>query len=102
MSLAFLAISMLFISCEKDETKADGEIMFWYNSWGTNATVYLDGESGMVTSYYADYNPDCEAIGCATFTLPEGTYSYTASSSFSTWEGQVLVVKNRCSKILLK
>ena len=97
---SLLVLSILCASCEKE--KLDGEVMFWYNTWGTNATIYIDGESGMITSYYPDYNPACGALGTATFTLQEGTYSYTASSSFNTWEGQVKVSPNGCLKMLLQ
>lgn len=78
-----------------------GRVMFWYNSSGTNATVNIDGYTGAVTAYYSTYNPTCGDAGCATFTLPTGSYYYSASSSFSSWNGTVTVTKNGCSRVLL-
>ena len=78
-----------------------GRVVFWYNSTGTNATVYINGQTGYVTQYYASYDPSCGSGGCANFTLPTGSYSYSASSTFSNWSGNVTVYANGCSKVLL-
>src|SRR5690349_13179364 len=75
-----------------------GKAMFWYNSNGTSATVYVGGYTGSITQYYAGYDPNCGASGCANFTLPIGTYSFYAESTFSTWSGTITVTKNGCSK----
>lgn len=78
-----------------------GSVVFWYNSAGTNATVYINGQTGLVTSYYSGFDPTCGSSGCANFTLNTGTYSWSASSTFSNWSGTVTVYKNGCSKVLL-
>src|ERR1035437_3867610 len=71
-----------------------GDVTFWYNSNGYNATVYVGGYVGYITSYYSSTYPTCGSNGCANFTLSVGTYYYTASSSNSSWEGYVTVTKN--------
>lgn len=78
-----------------------GDATFWYNSNGTTATVTVGGYTRYITAYYSTYNPSCGSSGCANFTLPTGTYSYYASSTFSTWSGNITVSKNGCTRILL-
>lgn len=81
----------------------NGKATFWYNSVGTTATVYMGGQSGQITVYYTSGTPTCgSATGCANFTLPTGTYNYSASSTFSTWSGQVTIDKDNCKLILLQ
>lgn len=78
-----------------------GRVTFWYNSNGTNATVYVGGYVAYVTQYYPTYDPSCGSSGCANFTLPPGTYSYSASSTWSSWSGYVTITKNGCAMICL-
>ena len=78
-----------------------GQAVFWYNSNGSNATVYVGGQTGYITNYYSTYNPNCGSNGCANFTLPVGSYSFSASSTWSTWSGNITITKNGCSKMLL-
>ena len=82
--------------------KYTGNITFWYNSNGTKATVLVGGQTGYITQYYPTYNPSCGSSGCANFTLPTGSYSYSASSTFSSWSGNILVTENGCSLVLLQ
>ena len=117
-------MSMLFSSCEKEEAEiygcihpsatnyssyatADdgsceysGEVMFWYNSNGTSATINIGGKIRYISSYYSSA-PSCGSSGCATFTLPIGSYNFMASSTWSTWSGTVSVTSTGCSKMLL-
>jgi hypothetical protein len=78
-----------------------GSAVFWYNSNGTTATVNVGGLTGYITQYYSGYNPTCGSGGCANFTLPVGTYSFYAQSTFSTWSGNITITKNGCTKMLL-
>lgn len=78
-----------------------GDVTFWYNSNGTNATVTIGSRVGYITQYYPSYNPTCGSSGCANFTLDVGSYYYYAESSFSTWSGTVYVSKNGCARVLL-
>ncbi len=79
-----------------------GNATFWYNSSGTSATVIVNGSTDYITSYYPTYNPTCGSTGCANFTLPEGTYYYYASSTWSTWSGNITVTRNQCTLLLLQ
>ncbi|MGE0635669.1 MAG: hypothetical protein AB7G44_08255 [Bacteroidia bacterium] len=93
---------VLFTSCNKEALQAKGDVMFWYNSVGTDATVLINGQTGFITQYYSGVDPNCNANGCANFNLPTGTYNYSASSTFSSWSGSVTVTNNGCTKVLLQ
>lgn len=62
-----------------------GNVTFWFASNMANATVTINGQSATITQYYPSGAPTCNAVGCANFTLPAGTYTYTAVSSQYTW-----------------
>ena len=62
-----------------------GNVTFWFGSNMPNATVTINGQSATITQYYPSGAPSCNAVGCANFTLPVGTYSYKATSSLYTW-----------------
>ena len=121
--IAIISFS-LFTSCKKDKVygctdptsinynssatddngtcKYTGKVTFWYNSSGTTATVTINGQTGYITTFYPTYNPNCSSSGCATFTMETGTYSYHATSTFSTWNGDVTVSKNGCTLVLFQ
>jgi hypothetical protein len=80
----------------------NGKVTFWYNSDGTDAEVTINGQIGYITSYYPSYDPTCGSSGCANFTLPIGTYSFHAESTWSTWNGTVSITKNGCKLMLLE
>jgi hypothetical protein len=80
-----------------------GKVTFWYNTSGTQATVTIGGQTGNITMYYSDYtNVSCGTEGCANFTLPIGSYSYHASSTWSTWNGSVNITHGDCVTVLLQ
>lgn len=80
----------------------EGNVTFWYNLNGSSATVTVGGKTGYITKYYSTYNPSYGSTGCANFTLPIGSCSYSASSTWSTWNGTMTVTKNGCSFMLLQ
>lgn len=45
--------------------------------------------------------PSCESEGYASFELEAGTYPYTASCSYRSWQGEVQVSRNSCNTVLL-
>lgn len=95
------------VNYNKDANKNDGSCFytgnatFYYNSYGSSALVAIGSTSKKISAYFPNYIPDCGEAGCANFTLQEGTYNWTAQSSFHTWEGQITITKNNCEKILL-
>lgn len=103
-----IVLALAASSCKKEDSPAinntpqTGRATFWYNSYGTNATVRIGTYTGYVTSYYSGYDPACGASGCANFILSPGTYYYTAESTWSYWSGNVVVYNNGCTKILLQ
>ena len=95
MCVLFIAIS----SCHKD--KPFGQISFYFNSSGPNATVLINGQSAVVSGYFPNSDATCGETGTANFTLPAGNYNYTASSADFNWSGTVTVYGNQCSTALL-
>jgi hypothetical protein len=64
-------------------TSSTGRVVFWTakdQQCGT-ISVSVNGLSGSITSFYSASTPTCGASGCATFTLPPGTYNWSASCS---------------------
>lgn len=124
--LIIFVSSLILLSCKKEDQKIfgctdpsatnynasatddngsctyNGNVTFWYNSNGTNATVNIGGQVGYITSYYPGNDPSCGSTGCANFTLGVGSYNYSASSTFSNWSGTVSVTKNGCKLVLLQ
>ena len=113
--ILILSIAALFVqSCEQEPiTKpgsggsgnSPGQVMFWLQSdLGCGSiTVNVSGYgSKIISSYYSAGVSSCGADGCATFSLPDGNYSYTAScSGGTTWSGTVNSSRGYCNKIKL-
>ena len=79
-----------------------GQGMFWIASdlnCGT-VNVTINGITRSISQFYAS-SPPCSSPGCATFDLSPGTYSYTASCSGRTWNGNITITTGGCSKIQL-
>ena len=76
--------------------KYNGNVVFWYNSAGSDATVSINGSTGYVTGWYTS-TPSCGASAGANFVLPVGTYNFSAASTFSNWSGTVTINKNACT-----
>ncbi|MBF00510.1 MAG: hypothetical protein CMP77_11120 [Flavobacterium sp.] len=79
-----------------------GNVMFWISSdFGCgNISVTVNGYGGAITGYY-NSSPDCGASGAANFTLPAGSYNFTASCSGYSWDGTVTVSEDSCYKMQL-
>ena len=80
-----------------------GRATFWTNSdLGCGSiSVTCSSQSGTITSYYSSGTPSCGASGCANFTLPPGTYSFSASCTNKTWNGTITVTQGGCSTMRL-
>jgi hypothetical protein len=83
-----------------------GNVTFFFSSNMANATVIIHGDTGIITGYYSGAPPQCGAVGCANFTLPAGTYTYTAQSSQKTWgittPDTAVVTENQCALYVLQ
>jgi hypothetical protein len=63
----------------------DIQVTFWVETpVDLPITVNVNGQSRSITSYYPS-GATCGYPGCATFSLPPGTYSWNASASSGTW-----------------
>ena len=91
--------------CEEGGGGGDGngQITFWLQSdlgcGPISVTLHNQG-SGTITDYYSS-SPSCGASGCANFTVPPGTYSFSASCDGHTWDSTVTVSANQCFKMQL-
>jgi hypothetical protein len=82
---------------EQDLPEQDGKVAFWVASdlqCGTIAVV-INGRTELITSAQIT-KPNCGASGTATFTLSPGTYTYSASCSGVSWNGEVSVTSGEC------
>ncbi|MEZ4878530.1 MAG: hypothetical protein R2801_00005 [Chitinophagales bacterium] len=75
----------------------NGNVVFWTASDLGQITVSINGQTKTITQYYSTSSPSCGSTGCATFNLPAGTYSFTASSYKGNWSGSVTVNSGGCS-----
>lgn len=90
--------------CNEDGGSNEGKAIFWISSDFSCGpiTVTVNGKSSSITSYYYNGAPDCGGSGCANFTLPVGTYSFSASCSGYTWNsGSITVTAGGCSRMQL-
>jgi hypothetical protein len=79
----------------------NGNVIFWFGLAATQATVTINGQTGFISTFYV-LAPGCGASGCANFTLPTGSYTYTAQNLLRTWNGTVTITKNGCASMLLQ
>ena len=82
----------------------NGVATFYFDQDGPTATVSVNGQTANVTASYQSGAPACgiSAAGCANFTLPAGTYPYTASSALSSWNGTVTIYASSCALVNLQ
>jgi len=76
-----------------------GQVIFWESAQSAcqNATnVTINGVTKQITSTYSS-TPQCGSSGGAAFSLPPGTYNYSATCSGSTITGSVTINANQCS-----
>jgi PKD repeat protein len=81
-----------------------GDVVFWtLSDFGCgNITVSIDGYgTKILTKYFSSGAPSCGVSGAGTFSLPAGTYNYTASCSKLTWSGTVTSTTGNCFKLEL-
>jgi hypothetical protein len=75
-----------------------GSVTFWTavdHGCGTISVTVTNYSTKSITSFYSGAEPDCGDAGCATYNLPYGTYSYTASCSGFTW-GSSFTISSSC------
>ena len=83
-------------------TCATGTATFWVDSAANNIKVTIGTGSSHITAAFPTTTPVCGTTGCASFTLPAGTYSYTAITAANIgYSGSVTVKGDSCSLIRL-
>ncbi len=75
-------------------------ITFFTNSFSSPGAIPVTFNGATVSITYAyNYNPGCSALGCPTFTVPPGTYSY--SGGFGSQTGTIVTGASQCITILI-
>ncbi len=99
LSAVVLVIAMTFTSCKPDP----GKIIFWVDAdlLCGPIDVTINGSTKTISSYYSSSTPDCDATGCATFSMDPGSYNWTATCTGSNWSGTNTVTTNGCFKLQL-
>jgi hypothetical protein len=98
-------LSAIILGCKKDEDRFHpelaGQVVFWTSEDLGEITVKCNDREHTTTYFYSSGIPDCGDIGCATFNLMPGTYSFSASNGYDVWEGEVTATANLCSTMRL-
>jgi len=91
------------VNAQVDNGTCQYAVTFYFDENGPNAVVNINNQSANITANYQNGSPACgiNATGCANFTLPVGSYPYTASSSLTSWNGTVVVNGSGCQDVLL-
>jgi hypothetical protein len=80
-----------------------GQLVFWeFNTNGCPAftDVTINGITNQISTFSSSA-PACGSTGNATFSLPAGTYNYTANCSGTPKTGTAVVTANQCTPIQL-
>lgn len=80
----------------------NGNLTFYITqSTGESVTVICGGQTKYISTYFSNGAPGCGTTNAANFTLPAGSYNYTASTSKQNWSGTIIVSSNSCKQQLL-
>jgi hypothetical protein len=77
---------------------------FYFDQDGPDATVQVKYQTGNITTSYQHGAPTCgsNAVGCANFVFPVGSYTYTATSSLASWSGTLVMNGGGCQLMPLR
>jgi len=93
--LAAILMVTLISGCKKPIVY--GNVTFWCAQNEGTVTVTMNGQAQVITGYVTGGVPNCGNAVSANFTLPEGTYNYSAvSTNTFTWSGTAVVIGDNC------
>jgi hypothetical protein len=78
-----------------------GNVTFWVDSAANNTRVTISGNTSHISVAFPTSTPTCGTQGCANFTLPTGTYSYTAITSTNIGYTGSVTVNDTCTLVKL-
>jgi len=94
----FLVI-LFTIGCEDKEGvyKDYGTATFWIKDFDGNGnpTVTVNGLSAQIGQTHST-EPACGTVGAANFSLPAGTYAWSATNNGEFWQGDITVPLSGC------
>lgn len=79
----------------------NGQATFYFPNYGPTASVTINGQTAQITQVFTGGITSCNVEGCANFSMPKGSYPYTASSSALSWSGTIGVDAGGCSIVQL-
>ena len=80
---------------------ATGQVTFWAKASctaGGNITIKINSQNGVISTFTATAPAGCGTAGLASFTLPQGVYSYKAFCGTDSLQGNVVVTPAGCTK----
>jgi hypothetical protein len=108
-STLLITAAGVFFSCAKQDNttpapanpygSGNGNVSFWTsNNVPNGIDVIVNSTTVHMGQYFPSGTPTCAQQGTASFTLPAGTYNYTAQQTGggSTWGGSVTVANGGC------
>jgi len=78
-----------------------GNVTFWVDSAANNTRVTISGSTSRISVAFPTTTPTCGTQGCANFTLPTGTYSYTAITNTNIGYTGSVTVSDTCTLVKL-
>ena len=78
-----------------------GQVTFWSKASctaGGNITIKINSQQGAISTFTATAPANCGAAGTASFTLPQGVYSYKAFCGADSLQGNVVITAAGCTK----
>ena len=82
-------------------TAPTGQVTFWAKNSctaGGNITIRINSQQGAISTFTATAPANCGAAGAASFTLPQGVYSYKALCGGDSLQGNVVITAAGCTK----
>jgi hypothetical protein len=82
---------------DNNSCKYYGNVMFWFDANQGVGTVTISGQTGTISGFVTGGVPSCGNSVSANFSLVQGTYSYTVTSTGgNSWSGNATVVAGGC------
>lgn len=99
-------VTVVANQCKTEEvifggTAPTGQVTFWARNSctaGGNITIKIDSQQGTISTFTTAAPANCSTTGNASFTLPQGVYSWKALCGTDSVQGNVVVTASGCTK----
>jgi hypothetical protein len=73
------------------------DVTFFTSNFNFSQTISVNFNSGLgIITQVTSYNPGCGSTGSANFSVPSGTYTYSASGNGKFWSGTIVTGATQC------